>query len=67
MSNNNILKLVKECHVNYYPESDSLTSLRDEVNYKIKETKVLLSKLQQLSSEVEFQITLSHMDNDEES
>lgn len=66
MSNNNILKLVKECRVNYYPESDSLTHLRDEVNYKIKETKVLLSKLQQLSSEVEFQITLSHMDNDEE-
>lgn len=66
MNKSNIIKLMKKAEVLPKLEySDNILELRDNVYNTIAAVKRRLSALEELKGEIEFEITLSHLDDEE--
>lgn len=66
MNKGNIIKLMKKAEVLPKLEySDNILELRDNVYNTIAAVKRRLSALEELKGEIEFEITLSHLDDEE--
>lgn len=66
MDKSNILKLLKR--VEAIPKleySDNILELRDNVHSTIRAVRRRLEALEELKGEVEFEITLNHLDDEE--
>lgn len=64
--NDNIRILINKCNkVTPLEYSDNIIVLKDNVDNAIKEVKKRLGNLETLKYEIDFQLTKSHMDNEE--
>lgn len=66
MDKSNIMKLLKRAEVIPKLEySDNILELRDNVRCTIKAVSKRLEALKELEGEIEFEITLNHLDDEE--
>ena len=66
MDKSNILKLLKRAEaVPKLEYSDNILELRDNVHSTIRAVRRRLEALEELKGEVEFEITLNHLDDEE--
>lgn len=66
MDKSNILKLLKRAEVMPKLEySDNILELRNNVYNTIRAVKKRLEALEELKGEIEFEITLNHLDDEE--
>ena len=66
MDKSNILKLLKRAEAIPKREySDKILELRDNVHSTIRAVRRRLEALEELKGEVEFEITLNHLDDEE--
>jgi len=66
MDKSNILKLLKRAEaIPKLEYSDNILELRDNVHSTIRAVRRRLEALEELKGEVEFEITLNHLDDEE--
>ena len=66
MDKSNILKLLKRAEaIPKLEYSDNILELRDNVHSTIRAVRRRLEVLEELKGEVEFEITLNHLDDEE--
>ena len=66
MDKSNILKLLKRAEaIPKLEYSDNILELRDNVHSTIMAVRRRLEELEELKGEVEFEITLNHLDDEE--
>lgn len=66
MDKSNILKLLKEAEaIPKLEYDDNIFKFRDNVRKTIKAVKQRLGNLQSLEAEIEYEITLNHLDDEE--
>ena len=66
MDKSNILKLLKRAEaIPKLEYSDNILELRDNVHNTIRAVRRRLEALEELKGEVEFEITLNHLDDEE--
>lgn len=66
MDKSNILKLLKRAEaIPKLEYSDNILELRDNVHSTIRAVRRRLEALEELKGEIEFEITLNHLDDEE--